>query len=145
MGRNFSLNAYSGPSRHSLETWCALAALILLAGCADGGVANSGGLYITSSPDGSEVLLNGGPRGRTPLTVRELEPGEYEVVLRKEGFQDTQIIATVRSRQISAVSGALSVARPPVTHRLAFFSNRDGAFDIWTSDEFGADVDRWTS
>lgn len=133
------------PRRPSRRAWCAVAALVLLAGCADGGVANSGGLYITSSPDGSEVLLNGGTRGRTPLTVRELDPGEYEVVLRKDGFQDTQIVATVRARQISSVSGVLGVARPPVTHRLAFFSNRDGAFDIWTSDEFGADAERWTS
>jgi dipeptidyl aminopeptidase/acylaminoacyl peptidase len=145
MRRKFSHQAFSWPRRPSLWAWCALAALVLLAGCADGGAANSGGLYITSSPDGSEVLLNGGARGRTPLTVRELDPGEYEVVLRKDGFQDAQIIATVRARQISAVSGALSVARPPVTHRLAFFSNRDGAFDIWTSNEFGADAERWTA
>lgn len=146
MPRIFSAKAPPAGLRLGCPAWCALAALaLLLAACADGGIANSGGLYITSSPDGSEVLLNGGARGRTPLTVRELDPGQYEVVLHKEGFQDTQIIATVKPRQISSVNGSLSLARPPVTHRLAFFSNRDGAFDIWTTDEFGADPERWTS
>jgi Tol biopolymer transport system component len=130
----------------SMRVSSALAVIIvLLAGCADGGISTSGGLYITSTPDGSEVLLNGGSRGRTPLTVRELDPGEYEVVLRKVGYQDVQIIATVHARQISAVTGTLNAARQPVTHRLAFFSNRDGAFDIWTSDEYGGDAVRWTS
>jgi Tol biopolymer transport system component len=129
-----------------IGAWSVLAAaVIILVGCADGGIATSGSLFITSSPDGSEVLLNGDARGRTPLTLRELEPGEYEVVLRKEGFQDTQIIATVRPRQISAVAGSLNAARQPITHRLAFFSNRDGAFDIWTTDEHGGDAVRWSS
>ena len=146
MLRKFSHQAFTWPRRRTVRVWCALAALVLLlAACADGGIANSGGLYITSSPDGSDVLLNGGSRGRTPLTVRELDPGDYEVVLHKEGFQDAQIIATVKARQISSVSGSLSVARPPVSHRLAFFSNREGAFDIWTTDEFGANPERWTS
>jgi dipeptidyl aminopeptidase/acylaminoacyl peptidase len=91
------------------------------------------------------VLINGEMRGRTPLTVRELEPGEYEVVLHKDGFQDAQIITTVLPRQIVPVNNALAAARPPVTHRLAFFSSRDGAFDIWTTDEFGGNAARWTS
>lgn len=145
MSSIFLENSPCRQRRHRLGGWWALAALLLVAGCAGGGIANSGGLYITSSPDGSDVFLNGGARGRTPLTVRELDPGQYEVVLHKNGFQDTQIIVTVKPREIASVNASLSVARPPVTHRLAFFSDRDGAFDIWTSDEFGADLERWSS
>ena len=116
-----------------------------LTACSDVGLSTGGGLYVTSNPTGADVLLNGEFRGKTPLTVRDLEPGEYEVVLHKDGFQDAQSITTVLARQIVPVSNSLAEARQPVTHRLAFFSNRDGAYDLWTTDEFGGKAVRWTS
>ena len=66
-------------------------------------------------------------------------------VLRKDGFQDAQVITSVKRRQTSNVVYALRTERAALTHRFAFISNRDGAFDIWTADQTGADVQRWTS
>src|SRR5712692_2228885 len=103
------------------------ALLITLLACTSEGTSSNGALFITSTPLGADVVLNGELRGHTPLTVRELEPGEYEVVLRKDGFEDAQIITTVRPRQISNVTYTMRNERAPITHRLAFFSNRDGA------------------
>ncbi|MEP7199566.1 MAG: PEGA domain-containing protein [Chloroflexota bacterium] len=102
-------------------------------------------MFITSTPPGADVLLDGESKGLTPLTIRELEPGEYEVVLRKGGYQAAQIIATVKMRQITNVAAALRDERKPITHRLAFVSNRDDGFDIWTSDENGYGLARWTT
>lgn len=119
--------------------------LAVLAACGGEGTSANGALFITSMPAGADVFLNGEPRGRTPLTVRDLEPGEYEIVLRQDGYEDAQIISTVKSRQISNVSYTLRSERAPVTHRLAFISNRDGAFDLWTSDEHGGDATRWSA
>ena len=121
-----------------------LAASTLVA-CSGEGTNNSGALFITSTPPGAEVFVNGEPKGFTPLTVRALEPGDYEVVLRKDGFQDAQIITSVKPRQTSNVVYALRTERAALTHRFAFISNRDGAFDIWTADQTGANVQRWTS
>src|SRR5712692_5380808 len=118
--------------------------LIMVSACAGEGTSSTGALFITSNPSGADVLLNGELRGRTPLTVRDLEPGEYEVVLRKDGFEDAQVITAVRARQTSNVASAMRNERAPITHRLAFFSNRDGAFDIWTTDENGGDLSRWS-
>ena len=113
--------------------------------CSGEGTNNSGALFITSTPPGAEVFVNGEPKGFTPLTVRALEPADYEVVLRKDGFQDAQVITSVKPRQTSNVVYALRTERAALTHRFAFISNRDGAFDILTADQTGADVQRWTS
>src|SRR5438552_12958785 len=120
-----------------------LLAVSTLVACSGEGTNNNGALFITSTPPGAEVFVNGAPKGFTPLTVRELEPGDYEVVLRKDGFQDAQIITSVKPRQTSNVVYALGTERAALTHRVAFVSNRDGAFDIWTADEPGAVVPRW--
>lgn len=126
--------------------WLLVSLLALgLSACGADDAAATGVLFVTSSPPGAEVLLNGAVRGRTPLTVREVEPGEQELVLRSPGFEDTQIIATARARQTVNVSATLRAARKPAGHRLAFFSNRDGAYDMWTTDETGRDASRWTS
>ncbi len=43
-------------------------------------------LRITSEPSGARVLLNGKEMGTTPLTL-DLEPGQFFLVLRKEGYR----------------------------------------------------------
>ncbi|KAF2957311.1 hypothetical protein AS159_09840 [Thermotoga sp. Ku-13t] len=45
----------------------------------------SANLLIESVPDGASVWINGVLVGRTPLEM-ELEPGNYEIILQKEGF-----------------------------------------------------------
>jgi len=47
-------------------------------------------LTVTSSPDGARVLIDGIARGRTPVTVSHLEPGERRVRLVLEGFLSTE-------------------------------------------------------
>src|ERR1044071_1089114 len=94
-------------------------AVCCLVACTDVGLSTGGGLYVTSTPTGADVLLNGEFRGKTPLTVRDLDPGEIEVVLHKDGFQDVQLITNVVPRQIVPVGGTLAEARQPVTHRLS--------------------------
>ena len=45
-------------------------------------------LDLTSLPDGAEVLVGGENYGRTPLSL-PLKPGSYHVVVRRDGFVDT--------------------------------------------------------
>ncbi|MFW5718262.1 MAG: PEGA domain-containing protein [Spirochaetota bacterium] len=43
-------------------------------------------LFVTSAPIGAEVTVNGTAYGTTPLLVRDLEPGIYEVGVIKPGY-----------------------------------------------------------
>ncbi|HUE39091.1 MAG TPA: protein kinase [Candidatus Binatia bacterium] len=40
---------------------------------------------VISDPPGAEVIVNGAAKGRTPLRVADLEPGNYDFEIRKEG------------------------------------------------------------
>jgi len=41
---------------------------------------------IISDPPGAEVLMNGVSKGRTPARITDIQPGSYEIELRKEGY-----------------------------------------------------------
>lgn len=48
----------------------------------------AGILFLTSDPMGAEVYLNGSPLvDKTPVLLRDLDPGTYEVELVKEGYK----------------------------------------------------------
>jgi hypothetical protein len=59
----------------------ATAALLLLAGCVEQTMT------ITTDPPGGLVTLNGQELGRTPLQQDFIWYGDYEVVVRKDGYQ----------------------------------------------------------
>ncbi len=47
----------------------------------------SGALHLESDPPGAGVRVNGQARGQTPLDVRELPLGDYEVVFERRGYE----------------------------------------------------------
>ena len=56
-------------------------------------VRTEGDLYITSDPVGAEVLINNEPQKMlTPFILESLEPGEYEIVAKKGGYEGKQKI-----------------------------------------------------
>ncbi len=59
---------------------------------------DSGVIEVTSEPAGAEVLLNGRPRGQTPVRVAGVPKGRAKISLRKQGFAD-------ESRELSVVVG----------------------------------------
>jgi serine/threonine protein kinase len=58
----------------------------------------SGRLLIRSSPADAVVSINGEPRGKTPLTVRDLAPGSYTIHVTRNGFvaADRRVRLTAR-------------------------------------------------
>lgn len=48
----------------------------------------TGSIQVTSTPSGAKLYLDGAYVGTTPDTLDELTEGEYEVIIRKEGFKD---------------------------------------------------------
>ena len=55
-------------------------------------VAMTGGLDIRSDPPGARVTIDGQNRGTTPLTIRDLAPGDHQVVLEGGGRKVTQSV-----------------------------------------------------
>jgi len=65
-------------------------------------VKRTGSLSVKSTPDGAQVILDGKPRGVTPLTLSDVSPGKHDVVLRStEG--------TVRRSVTVAANGTANI------------------------------------
>jgi len=53
----------------------------------------TGSLSITSSPSGATVYVNGEVKGLTPITIHNFDPGQYQVEVKKEGYNSqTQML-----------------------------------------------------
>ncbi len=70
----------------------------------------TGSLHVESSPTGARVLVNGEPRGATPLELAELALGSYEVRVERKGF-DPQTRTVVLSAEEPHARASLSLAR----------------------------------
>ncbi len=66
-------------------------------------VAHTGSLSITSNPFGAEVLVDGAPFGRAPLSISGLRPGAYVVTLSLPGRTPISYRAEVRAQAVSVV------------------------------------------
>lgn len=55
-------------------------------------VPTTGGLDIRSDPPGAKVTIDGQARGTTPVTIRDLPPGDHNVVLEANGRKVTQAV-----------------------------------------------------
>ena len=55
-------------------------------------VAMTGGLEIRSDPPGARVTIDGQGRGTTPVTIRDLAPGDHQIVLEGGGRKVTQAV-----------------------------------------------------
>lgn len=56
------------------------------------GVATSGVLEVHTEPAKAKVTIDGRERGSTPLTLRDVAPGSYQVVVERGGFKSTQTV-----------------------------------------------------
>ena len=83
-------------------------------------IIDSGIIEVTSDPTGAAVTVNGQPRGKTPLTVREVPKGRATVMIRKQGYGDeTREIAMVAGEtqnlfvKLNGLPGSLSLTSVP--------------------------------
>jgi PEGA domain len=56
------------------------------------GVPVAGGLDVRSEPSGARVTVDGRPRGSAPVSLRDLTPGDHEVVLEAGGRKVRQVV-----------------------------------------------------
>lgn len=69
--------------------------------------SNTGQLVINSFPQGATVVLDGGNRGTTPVTIETLEKGSYEVELSLEGYEDFDERVSVSAGETARVEAKL--------------------------------------
>ena len=74
------------------------------------GIQTLGRLSIQSAPAGATVLIDGQPRGTTPLEVPDVPAGEHELVLDLNG-QRTRQSVTVATGVTTTVKGAMDAGR----------------------------------
>lgn len=55
-------------------------------------VAMTGGVDVRSDPPGARVTIDGQLRGTTPVTIRDLAPGDHQVVLEAGGRKVNQVV-----------------------------------------------------
>jgi PEGA domain len=75
----------------------------------------TGAVIVSSSPDGAGVYVDNSYRGITPLTVKDLPPGNYVLLLKQAGYNDWSTTVTVIPDQAISLTGSLSPA-VSVTH-----------------------------
>ncbi len=70
--------------------------------------AATGALLVESRPTGAAVQINGVSRGTTPLTISDLPPGDYRIVLSMAGFRNfattVRVVAGERVRAAASLT-----------------------------------------
>jgi tetratricopeptide (TPR) repeat protein len=59
-------------------------------------LAQKGTAVISTQQDPTQILFDGETKGDSPLRLTELEPGEHRITVKKEGFIDFEVVATIK-------------------------------------------------
>ena len=61
-----------------------------------------------SRPTGAAVTINGKPSGTTPLTINDLAPGDYRIVMTMPGYRNfattVRVVAGERARAAASLT-----------------------------------------
>jgi hypothetical protein len=62
-----------------------------------------GTISVESSPPGANIYLNGQAQGRSPVTIPNLWPGNYEITAEMSGFETFRTVTTISGPTLSAI------------------------------------------
>ena len=66
-----------------------------------------GHIHLETVPKKASIYLNGSYRGKTPMTIYDLKPGNYQVKLTKQGYQNWTTNVQVQSGMTQKISKSL--------------------------------------
>ncbi|MCK4332096.1 MAG: PEGA domain-containing protein, partial [Thermoplasmatales archaeon] len=72
-----------------------------------------GTISVDSTPSGASIYLNNEYKGETPLTIIEVSPGTYIIILKLEGYEDWSTIVQVSAGETSYVNETLPTTTTP--------------------------------
>src|SRR5579872_2182228 len=64
----------------------------------------TGSIYVKTQPNKAQIFLNGKLYGNTPATLRFLAPGDYQVLIKKNGYFDWSKTLNVRAQYVTYVN-----------------------------------------
>jgi hypothetical protein len=82
-----------------------------------------GGMELQSFPDGASLMVSGEYRGKTPLNISGLSPGNYTVTFSRFGYRELSVQVPVEQGKITGVTATLQ----PKTGTLVVNSTPPGA------------------
>jgi hypothetical protein len=122
----YTIWVVSGPNDRSRLAWADYRTLSVTLGKPYVSVdtpAQPGGMNLQSVPDGASLMVNGEYRGKTPLKISGLSPGNYAVTFSRFGFREVATQVTVDPGTIAEVNATLQ----PETGTLVVNSTPPGA------------------
>jgi hypothetical protein len=75
----------------------------------------TGSLVVSSSPVNAQVSMNGKYMGNTPLTLTDLAPGNYTILLELQGYQSSEGKVGVVAGQMATYSATLEPVQTTIT------------------------------
>ncbi len=66
-----------------------------------------GGLIVTTSPPGAQVTVGGIAADQSPLTLKDVRPGSYPVVIRMSGYEEATRRADIKANQFATLAVTL--------------------------------------
>ena len=104
-----------------LSLFFVVALLVLVSGCttplprASPSGATTGSLDISSTPQGSEIYLDGGYKGITPLVLSDVTTGSHMLELRYAGYTSLKKSVEIKAGTTSYVDASLSLIIVPTS------------------------------
>lgn len=109
-----------------------------------GRLIKTGIIDIHSKPPSAEVWLDEVYYGRTPLVISEIEPGIYDLVLRRDNYYDWQMEVEVFSELATQVEDVILFAQSPDVSFLIeknfdqiFVGNGGQKYAVWQKNDDG--------
>ena len=93
-----------------------------------------GGLSVSTTPGGADVLINNVVKGQTAITI-PLAPGTYNMTLRKSGYLDTVMSIIIESGKTTSFNITLTPSGPPP------YTEREKPANVDNYITFNPDVD----
>jgi len=75
----------------------------------------TGSLAVLSSPINAQISLDGKYMGNTPLTLTDLSPGDYTILLELQGYRSSEGRVNVIAGQTATYAATLEPVQTPVT------------------------------
>jgi hypothetical protein len=91
----------------------------------------TGSLYIRSDPAGADLWVDSRYYGQAPQTIGDLNPGSYDILLRKAGYLDHTESARVNSGRTTTINGGLTPNPPDTGTGTLQVDSRPGGASIY--------------
>ncbi len=99
-------------------------------------VAGTGSLYVTSSPTGAQVYVDGVYRGSSPTSVGSLSRGSHTVLLTLSGYQDYSRTVNINTGLTTTLSAAMTRVTPATTYGTMVISSSPSAAETYVDNVF---------